>query len=164
MKVRKVSCSSMYQFYRYWLEVVCLKVNLSDNDGEDEIEFPSGRQHHILTSKQMDLLAHIMCNRRQLQEEKGINDDDVLDQLTTNDSGRTKIRLQMGITSQRMYELLQNMEKRKDVIIRINFDNGKLDYYRINPSLVPDIANKNSLNAISEIMVRFFKTEKEESK
>lgn len=152
MKVKKVSCEDLYKFYRYWLEVICLKVNINSTD---DINFPNGRQHHILTSKQMDLLAYMMYNRRLLEVERGIKDDDVLDQLATNDSGRTKIRLKMGITSQRMYELLSDMEKNPaGIITRVPFDNGKLDYYRINPVFMPIIYNKD--NRYSEIMVSFY--------
>lgn len=158
MKIGKIYCDNLYTFYRYWLEVVCLKVNTG---GDYDVNFPSGRQHHILTSKQMDLLAYMMRNRRQLEIEKKITDDDVLDQLTSNERGRNKIRLEMGITAQRLYELFKNMEENPcGILVRVNFENGKLDYYRINPKYVPDIARDNKLNALTDFTIRFIKNEK----
>lgn len=157
MKIGKIHCDGLYKFYRYWLEIICLKVNT----GNDDVSFPSGRQHHIITSKQMDLLAYMMRNRRLLEIEKKIKDDDVLDQLTSNESGRNKIRLEMGITSQRMYELFKNMEENPSkIIIRVNFENGKLDYYRINPKYVPDIAPENKIGAWTDFTIRFLGNEK----
>lgn len=154
MLVEEIKVQSMYQFYRYWLEIICLKVNTFPNE---KVKFPSGRQHHILTSKQMDLLAMIMRNRRILQEEKGIKEDDILDQLTTNDSGRTRIRLEMELTSQRMYELFRSMEQNPaHIITRRNFDNGKLDYYAIDPRFMPPMLPKNKLNALMEMSIRFY--------
>ncbi len=143
----------MFQFYRYWLEIICLKVN---KDKGDDIDFPSGRQHHILTSRQMDVLAMMMKNRHELSVTKNLKDDDILDQLSTNESGRYKIRIALGITSQRMYELLRDMEENPEhVLKRNNFDNGKLDFYSINPKFRPMIAPKNPRNVISEMAVQF---------
>lgn len=158
MKFGKIYCQDLYQFYRYWLEIICLKVS---SGGGSDVSFPSGRQHHILTSKQMDLLAYMMRNRRQLETEKNIKDDDVLDQLTSNESGRNRIRQEMGITSQRLYELFKNMEDSPyRPIVRVNLENGKLDYYRINPRYMPDIAPANKLNAWTDFTIRFLQNEK----
>lgn len=154
MFVETINVNDLYQFYRYWLEIVCLKVNVIPTDGK--IRYPSGRQHHILTSKQMDLLAMMMRNRKVLQMEKKIEEEDILDQLTTNDSGRQKIRMEMGLTSQRMYELLRNMEQNPSkIIIRRNFDNGKLDYYAINPKYMPELKSKNKFHVLMDMVIRF---------
>lgn len=158
MKVGKIYCDDLYTFYRYWLEIVCLKVNTGVGN---DVNFPSGRQHHILTSKQMDLLAYLMRNRKQLEQEKSINDDDILDQLTSNESGRKRIRREMGITSQRLYELFKNMEANPfRIIIPVNFENGKLDYYRINPKYIPDLARENKMNRLADFTICFLKSEK----
>lgn len=157
-KVGKIYCEDLYTFYRYWLEIICLKVNTGAGN---DVNFPSGRQHHILTSKQMDLLAYMMRNRKLLEIEKKIKDDDVLDQLTSNERGRNKIRQEMRITAQRLYELYKNMEENPcRILIRVNFENGKLDYYRINPKYLPDIAPDNKLNALMDFTIRFLKYEK----
>ena len=155
MRVRKIHCTNSYHFFRYWLEVLCLKVS-NESAGSGNVKFPNGRQHHILTSKQMDLLAVIMRNRWQLEIEGKVKDDDLLDQLATNERGRGKIRAELGIMPQRMYELLKGIESMPErILVKVPFDNGKLDYYRINPKYMPVIAKKNEKGIITDLVIRF---------
>jgi hypothetical protein len=107
----------------------------------------------------MDLLAVILRNRHELEMSGKVVGDDMLDMYVTNESGRHRIRQELNMKPQRMYELFKDIESKPErILIRITFDNGNLDYYRINPRYMPVIP-KNASGVLSELVIRFLEND-----
>lgn len=91
---------------------------------------------HKLTKTEQKYLAACLRNRYELS--KGIHDDTLLDETCMNDVYRTKIREEIGFSSQQSQNIISKLKKLKILVARKYPFTDKVQYYKIAPSLIPD--------------------------
>lgn len=94
------------------------------------------RPVHHLTTQEMHVFAAILRYRNELSI--SVSDKNMLEEMTTNRQGRRKLRKSLGMKSQQMCGVMARIAQAK-IVIPSRDENGNVDYYRINPSAIPDI-------------------------
>jgi hypothetical protein len=76
--------------------------------------------------------------RQRYELSKGITDQNVLDETALNEIYRTKIRKDLGISTQQMQNVITKLKK-MHILIPRNFPfSDKLSYYKIAPDFIPN--------------------------
>ena len=115
-KILTVDCTKENDFFSSWIEYLAPK-------------------HHLTKSEQKFLAA---CLRQRHELSKGISDENILDETALNETYRTKIRKDLGISTQQMQNVITKLKK-LHILIPRNFPfSDKLSYYKIAPSFIPD--------------------------
>lgn len=115
-KVLQVDCTGENDFFSLWIEYLAPK-------------------HHLTKSEQKFLAA---CLRQRHELSKGITDEDILDETALNETYRTKIRKDLGISGQQMQNVIAKLKK-LHILVPRNFPfSDKLSYYKIAPSFIPN--------------------------
>lgn len=115
-KVLRVDYDAENDFFSAWVEYL-------------------GPKHHLTKSEQKFLAA---CLRQRYELSKGITDENVLDETALNEIYRTKIRKDLGISTQQMQNVIAKLKK-LHILIPRNFPfSDKLSYYKIAPSFIPN--------------------------
>jgi hypothetical protein len=92
-------------------------------------------KHHLTKSEQKFLAA---CLRQRHELSKGISDENLLDETALNETYRTKLRQELGISAQQMQNIITKLKK-LHILIPRNFPfSDKLSYYKIAPSFIPN--------------------------
>lgn len=107
------------------------------NEGEDFfdkwIEYLTPKHH--LTKSEQKLLAACLRTRHELS--KVIRDKDVLDETCLNETYRSKIKQDLGLSNQQFLNLVGHLKKLKIFIPRYAPFSEKVAYYKISPSFIP---------------------------
>lgn len=107
------------------------------NEGEDFfdkwIEYLTPKHH--LTKSEQRLLAACLRTRHELS--KVIRDKDVLDETCLNETYRSKIKRDLGLSNQQFLNLVGHLKKLKIFIPRYAPFSEKVAYYKISPSFIP---------------------------
>lgn len=115
-----------------------LVIPCSANDEKDFflrwVEYLKPRHH--LTTREQEVFAAFLRNRYELS--KGITDKAILDEVCLNEANRDKIRQSLNMSGPQMNGVLSKLRERK-IIAPSRKPNGKIDYYVISPSFIPDI-------------------------
>lgn len=114
-KVLGVDLNGENDFFSLWIEYLVPK-------------------HHLTKSEQKFLAA---CIRQRYELSKGISDETLLDETCLNETYRTKIRQELGISTQQMQNVIVKLKKQKILIPRTVPFSDKLSYYKINPQFIP---------------------------
>jgi hypothetical protein len=91
---------------------------------------------HKLTKSEQKYLAACLRNRYKLS--KGITDENLLDETCMNDVYRTKIREEIGFSSQQSQNVISKLKKLKMLVARKYPFTDKVQYYKIAPKLIPN--------------------------
>ena len=102
------------------------------------------RPIHKLTNGEQKLLAAILRHRHTLS--KGITDSEMLERLCTDSANLDKVRETMQISSQQMNGIMLRLKKAR-VLAPVKKLNGRAKYYKIAPSIIPQI-NKDKHTCI----------------
>ena len=114
-KILTVDCNRENDFFSAWIEYLAPK-------------------HHLTKSEQKFLAA---CLRQRYELSKGITDENLLDETALNETYRTKIRKDLGISTQQMQNVITKLKK-LHILIPRNFPfSDKLSYYKIAPDFIP---------------------------
>lgn len=114
-KILTVICQGENDFFSAWIEYLAPK-------------------HHLTKSEQKFLAA---CLRQRYELSKGITDENILDETALNETYRTKIRKDLGISTQQMQNVITKLKK-LHILIPRNFPfSDKLSYYKIAPDFIP---------------------------
>ena len=114
-KILTVECNKENDFFSAWIEYLAPK-------------------HHLTKSEQKFLAA---CLRQRHELSKGITDEILLDETALNETYRTKIRKDLGISIQQMQNVIAKLKK-LHILIPRNFPfSDKLSYYKIAPDFIP---------------------------
>lgn len=109
-----------------------------DTNGENDffslwVEYLAPK-HHLTKSEQKFLAA---CIRQRYELSKGITDEILLDETCLNETYRTKIRQELGISTQQMQNVIVKLKKQHILIPRNVPFSDKLSYYKIAPDFIP---------------------------
>ena len=114
-KVLLVKCSDKKDFFAHWVSYI------NPNLG--------------LTAREQEVLASILRTRYELS--KSIINQDTLDEICLNAENRAKISEYVGMSPQQFGVIVYKLKDMK--ILQPHFkDNGRTDYYKINPTLIPN--------------------------
>lgn len=94
------------------------------------------RPCHHLTPLEMRVFAAFLRYRYELS--KVILDPKVLEETCLNDINRNKIREELNISGPQLYAVLTSL-RNADVIQPVLKPNNRPDYYKIRPSMIPNI-------------------------
>lgn len=115
------------------LEVKCNPIGEEGDFFSCWIEYLAPK-HHLTKSEQKFLTA---CIRQRYILSRGITDENLLDETALNDTYRTKIRQDLGISIQQMQNVITKLKK-LHILVPRNFPfSNKLSYYKINPQFIP---------------------------
>jgi hypothetical protein len=125
-----------------------LMVNYNSSENSDFfslwIEYLAPK-HHLTKSEQKFLAA---CLRQRYILSKSISDETLLDETTLNDTYRTKIRQDLGISTQQMQNTIAKLKK-LHILVPRNFPfSDKLSYYKISPSFIPNYNEGEDFNLL----------------
>lgn len=90
---------------------------------------------HHLTKAEQKLLAACLRTRHELR--KVIRDENVLDETCLNETYRSKIKQDLGLSNQQFLNLIGRLKKLKILIPRYAPFSEKVAYYKISPSFIP---------------------------
>lgn len=97
------------------------------------IEYLAPR-HHLTKSEQKFLAA---CVRQRYELSKGITDETLLDETCLNETYRSKIRKELGISTQQMQNVIVKLKKQHILIPRNVPFSDRISYYKIAPDFIP---------------------------
>ena len=91
---------------------------------------------HHLTTREQEVFAAFLRNRYELS--KGITDRNILDEVCLNEANRDKVRRSLNMSGPQMNGVLSKLKEQK-IIAPFRKISGKVDYYKISPSFIPDL-------------------------
>ena len=130
MIVNEIVCTSQRDFFEKWVEWL--------------------RARHGLSSMQMRTFAAILWRRQQLSK---VMAESLLDEYATNQQGRREIYTLLGIKSQQLRNIMQDIVARR-MMAPVRDADGKVAYYRINPMAIPDFDEDSDTMAKYAVVFR----------
>lgn len=114
-KVLPVLCTPEEDFFLKWVEYL--------------------KPIHKLTKREQEVFAAFLRNRYELS--LGICDPNILEEICLNEANRDKIRQNLNMSGPQMNGVLTKLKEAR--VIKPHYKiNGKINYYEISPSFIPN--------------------------
>ena len=99
------------------------------------------KPRHGLTNREQEAFAAFLRNRYELS--LGITDPNILEEVCLNEANRDKIRQSLNMSGPQMNGVLAKLKDAKVIAPHYKI-NGKIDYYKISPSFIPELDESGS--------------------
>lgn len=114
-KVLPVPCTQKDDFFIKWVEYL--------------------KPIHNLSKREQEVFAAFLRNRYELS--LGISDPNILEEICLNEANRDKIRESLRMSGPQMNGILTKLKDAR--VIKPHYKiNGRIDYYQISPSFIPN--------------------------